>query len=445
MEINALKQRSRFRKYEADWQATRRALLSQGDQAVANQAGAAFRADMNLELQAIVSNSSGASAPSTTYAYQWWADTTNGLLKQRNAANTSWMVRGTLAETFVIARSSNTIIGVGDYGRTFSCTSSFTQTFTAAATLSDGFWCEFRNDGSGVITLDPNGAELIDGVATITLQPGESAIINCNGSAFKTLGRLASTYVAAFTKQLFGFTYANNGTDSIDVAAGGAMDATGAYWMAGAALTKNVTVAWAVGNAAGGLDTGAVGNSDYYIWVIARPDTGVVDYLFSLSSTAPTMPTNYTFKRLIGWFKRVAGANVAFHTYETEGGGIEMQWDVPTLDINLSNTLTTSRRTDAVKVPLNFSVIASLNVVIIDGTASSFNWIYCPDQTDAAPSNSAAPLGNGSSIFSTVTFPVMTTMRIRTSAAGLIAARSTLATVDTYLVSTMGFSWARRN
>jgi hypothetical protein len=139
---------------------------------------------------------------------------------------------------------------------------------------------------------------------------------------------------------IYGLTYANNAgdaTNDLDIAAGGAMDSTGAYWMTlSAAITKQLDAAWAVGTNAGGLDTGAVGNSDYYIWLIKRSDTGVVDALYSLSSTAPTMPTNYDYKRLIGWFKRVGGTIVAFHTYETEGGGIEVSWDVPTLDVNLA-------------------------------------------------------------------------------------------------------------
>jgi hypothetical protein len=33
------------------------------------------------------------------YAYQWWADTTTGLLKQRNSANSAWVTIGTLAST----------------------------------------------------------------------------------------------------------------------------------------------------------------------------------------------------------------------------------------------------------------------------------------------------------------------------------------------------------
>lgn len=249
--------------------------------------------------------------------------------------------------------------------------------------------------------------------------------------------------VANVSKHIYGLTYANNGTDNLDIAAGGAIDATGAYWMTGAALTKQTNVAWAVGSAAGMLDTGAVGNSDYYIWEIARPDTAVVDYLSSLSSTAPTMPANYVYKRLIGWFKRVGGVVASFTTYETEGGGLELSWNVPTLDINLANTLTTARRTDAVKVPLNFSTIALLNISMTDAAAGFAAWVYSPDTTDAAPSASAAP---GQNFVSNAAGNVVSnTLRIRTSTAGLIAARATLATVDLYTVCTQGFTWARRN
>ena len=65
--------------------------MSQGDQSIANQPGAAFRSDLNDELQALVTLSSGASAPSVTYAYQLWVDTTNGVIKQRNSSNSAWV------------------------------------------------------------------------------------------------------------------------------------------------------------------------------------------------------------------------------------------------------------------------------------------------------------------------------------------------------------------
>lgn len=71
--------------------------MSQHDYDVANAAGAAFRADVNNALQAAQTQNSGASGPGTTYAYQLWADTATGLLKQRNAANSDWLVLGPLA------------------------------------------------------------------------------------------------------------------------------------------------------------------------------------------------------------------------------------------------------------------------------------------------------------------------------------------------------------
>jgi len=61
------------------------------DYVIANQSGAAFRTDLNNALAAIVSNNSNSSSPATTYAYQWWADTSAGVLKIRNSSNNAWV------------------------------------------------------------------------------------------------------------------------------------------------------------------------------------------------------------------------------------------------------------------------------------------------------------------------------------------------------------------
>jgi hypothetical protein len=71
----------------------------QADYVVSNGTGAAVRSDINGQLAAIVTNNSGATAPTTTYAFQLWADTTTGLLKIRNAANSAFVTVGTLAST----------------------------------------------------------------------------------------------------------------------------------------------------------------------------------------------------------------------------------------------------------------------------------------------------------------------------------------------------------
>jgi hypothetical protein len=65
--------------------------MAQADYIIANGTGAAVRSDLNGQLAAIVSNNSGATEPATMYAYQWWADTTAGLLKLRNSANSAWI------------------------------------------------------------------------------------------------------------------------------------------------------------------------------------------------------------------------------------------------------------------------------------------------------------------------------------------------------------------
>ena len=65
--------------------------MAQHDYVIANGTGAAVRSDLNGSLAAIVSQNSGATAPSTTYAYMTWADTTAGVMKMRNGANNAWI------------------------------------------------------------------------------------------------------------------------------------------------------------------------------------------------------------------------------------------------------------------------------------------------------------------------------------------------------------------
>ena len=65
--------------------------MAQHDYNIANQTGANFRTDLNNALLAISSNNSGSSEPSTMYAYEWWIDTSNNVLKLRNSSNNAWI------------------------------------------------------------------------------------------------------------------------------------------------------------------------------------------------------------------------------------------------------------------------------------------------------------------------------------------------------------------
>lgn len=70
--------------------------MSQSTLAIGDGSGASVRAAINAALQALASNNEGTSEPPTAYAGMWWADTTNGLLKWRNSANTAWITIGKL-------------------------------------------------------------------------------------------------------------------------------------------------------------------------------------------------------------------------------------------------------------------------------------------------------------------------------------------------------------
>ena len=103
------------------------------------------------------------------------------------------------------ARTSNTILGTADQGTLIDITSgTFTQTFTAAATLGTGWFAYVRNSGTGDITLDPNASETIDGLTSYIMYSGETRLVQCDGSNFTSLvlSPFSTTFTASgtFTK-----------------------------------------------------------------------------------------------------------------------------------------------------------------------------------------------------------------------------------------------------
>ena len=79
----------------------------------------------------------------------------------------------------------------------------------------------------------------------------------------------------------------------------------------GSQIVKNVTAAWAAGNA-GGADASPGVDGWWHVFIILNPTTGAVDFLFSQSATAPALPSGFTHKRRIGAFLRTSGANLQF-------------------------------------------------------------------------------------------------------------------------------------
>ena len=73
--------------------------MSQNDYTIANQGFPGFRSDLNQALQAIATNNSGATAPSTTFANMWWYETDTGIMYIRNQDNDAWIKFAELDQT----------------------------------------------------------------------------------------------------------------------------------------------------------------------------------------------------------------------------------------------------------------------------------------------------------------------------------------------------------
>lgn len=109
------------------------------------------------------------------------------------------------SEVIRVSRTSNTALTTSNSGNLIDITSgTFTQTFDAAATLGNGWFCYIRNSGTGDITLDPNGSETIDGLTSYVMYPGEVRLVQCDGTGFNSvvLNAFAKTFTASgtFTK-----------------------------------------------------------------------------------------------------------------------------------------------------------------------------------------------------------------------------------------------------
>jgi hypothetical protein len=68
-----------------------------------------------------------------------------------------------------------------------------TLTLTSAITLGNDWYMMVRNGGSGTLTIAPAAGIQINGASTISLQPADSCVICCSGSAFFTVGLGRST------------------------------------------------------------------------------------------------------------------------------------------------------------------------------------------------------------------------------------------------------------
>lgn len=178
--------------------------------------------------------------------------------------------------------------------------------------------------------------------------------------------------------------------------------------------TKQLDAAWAAGNNAGGLDTGAIANAIYHCHAIRNSTTGAIDYIFSLSVNSPTMPGGYESPRRVGTVIR-AGAAIRLFTQI----GNEFRWTTGIADVAVVN-LGGARTSFTLTVPTGLSVLAIISSLEwADATANIRGVLSSLSDTDEAATvapNMRNPTA-GVSMYSGLLY-------IRTSTAAQIGARS---------------------
>ena len=168
------------------------------DYVIANGTGAAVRSDLNGALAAIVSNNSSATQPATMYAYQWWADTTTGLLKIRNSANSAWVTLFELDGTLV---ASDISLGAGTVGAPslFFTGDSNTGLFSPGAdtlALVTGGTNRVHVTSGGLVGIGTTPAYKLDVAGTVNVVNGSDGRINLGATTNYLYGDSAGNLIA---------------------------------------------------------------------------------------------------------------------------------------------------------------------------------------------------------------------------------------------------------
>jgi hypothetical protein len=271
-------------------------------------------------------------------------------------------------------------------------------------------------------------------------------------SARPTVGVAGRWYYATDTGALF----ADNGTTWVTVAtpSGGIAEqltGLGVTWTSGTALTVavgsatsddavllsrvtmsnlstlqgNTAGTWVVGNAQNKLDAGAIGASQtWHVFLIERVDTGVVDILFSLSPTAPTLPTSYTKQRRIASFT-TDGAN-AIVAFVQDGDEFILSGATLPAIYTVTNPGTAAILATLPGIPTGVKVGAIFNFTMHPATTVNIAvYLSSPDAADVAPSLTASPLsGFNGSASAAVTDSAEYVARVRTNTSAQIRYRA---------------------
>ena len=288
--------------------------MAQHSGVIADQSGLAFLVDLNNALMADKTLNSGATEPATKYPGMLWLDTSGAtpVLKQRNQANDGWGTVSSLIDAGIMPSPS-----------------------------ASGFVMRnATNDGNETKTAD----EVTVSVSRVPSASGRN--------------------IAARTN-------ATTPNSKVDITADELIvrDSNGNSMMLSAvSQTIDITVA-----GAGGLDTGMEASGTwYYGHIIAKAD-GTVSALLSVSATAPTMPSGYTFKALVTAVRNDGSSN--FVKYRQFGFDVTYE-AAQTVSSALNATTEASFSTAAQVPPIATGLFADIDPNISANGSGEYDAVF---------------------------------------------------------------------
>lgn len=269
--------------------------MSQADYVLSNQSRTSYRSEHNATNEAIATLNSGTTAPSTTYENQFWVDTTNNLLKQRNSANTAWVIVGKIDVDGWIKENAGSPI----------------------SSITPDYEKQWLYDTSNNLMYYANGTANTDWTAI----PRQDLYLpkNYSDGDFE--------YISASSIKVLADSRFRSSDDTTDI-------------VFSSDETMDLTV-----SGAGGLDTGSEAVSTWYhIYAIYNPTTDTSKLLASTVNEevggSITLPSGYTKKRQIFVIRNNSSGDVEEFAYSKNDKYVQMANEVQLLNNGPAITFT---------------------------------------------------------------------------------------------------------
>ncbi len=314
----------------------------------------------------------------------------------------------------------------------------------AASVLREGWFVYVHNSGNGVLTINPDGAELIDNESTLTLNRDESLIIFCSavaGVEFWTVGRSGISDMPE--AHINGLNLSNDAGDDehdILVTPGEARSTNDvANLILTVAQTKRIDASWTTGDNGGGLSSTphpVLASTWYHMFIFTI--SGLVEVGFDNSVTGANLASDHSAVNLrrIGSVLTDGPKNIIqFRSREIEGGALEFWWETSIIDG--ADILSSTAGNVELSTPLGYQVEAFCTAHM-DDTGTAFARYYPQFATDETVARANAMIRNEvGGTHGNVSF------RVQTDTASLIRHRAD-STPDSDDLSTYGWIDPRR-